>query len=387
MTEIELTEIVACGETSKVQFKELLDNNDSIAAEMVAMANADGGQILFGIKDKTGEVCGLDYAKIQEIGNKLAIIASDFVKPQIFITTEVVTLQTDGEKKRVLVATIEKGISKPYKDKNGVIWLKQGGDKRRLTDNNEQIRLFQQSGQLYVDEMIVPYTSFEDIDKEKVIEYLTKIDGFERDKDDITPTLCKNINILKNNRLTLGGLMFFGKKPQKYRPAFCIKAVAFYGNELAGTQYRDSQEITGTIPKMFDDVMHFFNRNLHHTQQGQNFNNDGILEISEIALQELVQNALTHRDYSINGSVRVFIFDNRIEIISPGCLPNSLTIENIKLGNAVVRNNLVVSFASKLMMYKGLGSGIIRALRVQPDIIFENDRSGELFKVIIERKN
>jgi len=74
------------------------------------------------------------------------------------------------------------------------------------------------------------------------------------------------------------------------------------------------------------------------------------------------------------------------EIISPGCLPNSLTIENIKLGNAVVRNNLVVSFASKLMMYKGLGSGIIRALRVQPDIIFENDRSGELFKVIIERK-
>ena len=385
MKPTELTEIIACGETSKVQFKELLDNKDSIAAEMVAMANSDGGQILFGIKDKTGDVCGLDYAKIQEIGNKLAIIASDFVKPQIFITTEVVTLQTDGEKKRVLVATIEKGISKPYKDKNGVIWMKQGGDKRRLTDNNEQIRLFQQSGQLYVDEMIVPNTEFEDIDKEKVIEYLTKIDGFERDKDDITPLLCKNINILKDNRLTLGGLMFFGKKPQKYRPAFCVKAVSFVGNELAGTQYRDSQEITGTIPKMFDDVMYFFNRNLHHTQQGQNFNNDGLLEISETALQELVQNALTHRDYSINAPVRVFIFDNRIEIISPGCLPNSLTIENIKLGNAVVRNNLMVSYASKLMFYKGLGSGIVRALKLQPNIEFENDKSGELFKVTIGR--
>lgn len=385
MTATELTEIIACGETSKVQFKELLDNKDSIAAEMVAMANSDGGQILFGIKDKTGYVCGLDYAKIQEIGNKLAIIASDFVKPQIFITTEVVTLQTDGEKKRVFVATIEKGISKPYKDKNGVIWMKQGCDKRKLTDNNEQIRLFQQSGQLYVDEMIVPNTEFEDIDKEKVIEYLTKIDGFERDKDDITPILCKNINILKNNRLTLGGLMFFGKKPQKYRPAFCVKAVSFVGNELAGTQYRDSQEITGTIPKMFDDVMYFFNRNLHHTQQGQNFNNDGLLEISETALQELVQNALTHRDYSINAPVRVFIFDNRVEIISPGCLPNSLTIENIKLGNSVVRNNLMVSYASKLMFYKGLGSGIVRALKLQPNIEFENDKSGELFKVTIGR--
>lgn len=385
MTPTELTEIIACGETSKVQFKELLDNKDSIAAEMVAMANADGGQILFGIKDKTGEICGLDYAKIQEIGNKLAIIASDFVKPQIFITTEVVTLQSDGEKKRVLVATVGNGISKPYKDKSGVIWIKQGGDKRKLTDNNEQVRLFQQSGLLYVDEMIVPYTEFDDIDKEKVIEYLTKIDGFEREKDDITPILCKNINILKDNHLTLGGLMFFGKKPQKYRPAFCVKAVSFVGNELAGTQYRDSQEITGTIPKIFDDVMYFFNRNLHHTQQGQNFNNDGLLEISETALQELVQNALTHRDYSINAPVRVFIFDNRIEIISPGCLPNSLTIENIKLGNAVVRNNLMVSYASKLMFYKGLGSGIVRALKLQPNIEFENDRSGELFKVTIGR--
>lgn len=387
MTETELTEITACGETSKVQFKELLDNKDSIAGEMVAMSNADGGQIFFGVKDKTGEICGLDYAQIQEIGNKLAVIASDFVKPQIFITTEVVTTQSDNEKKRVLVATIEKGIAKPYKDKNGVIWVKQGGDKRKLTDNNEQIRLFQQSGQLYVDEMIVPFTSWEDVDKEKVIEYLFKIDGFERETEDITPLLCKNINILKDNRLTLGGLLFFGKKPQKYRPAFCVKAVSFFGNELAGTQYRDSQEITGTVPKMFDEVMYFFNRNLHHTQQGQNFNKDGILEISETALQELVQNALTHRDYSINAPIRVFIFDNRIEIISPGCLPNSLTIENIKMGNAVVRNNLIVSYSSKLMLYKGLGSGIVRALKMQPDIIFENDRDGQLFKVVIMRKN
>ncbi|MBO7463351.1 MAG: putative DNA binding domain-containing protein [Bacteroidales bacterium] len=386
MTETELTEIIACGETSKVQFKELLDNKDSIAGEMVAMSNADGGQIFFGVKDKTGEICGLDYAQIQEIGNKLAVIASDFVKPQIFITTEVVTTQSDNEKKRVLVATIEKGIAKPYKDKNGVIWVKQGGDKRKLTDNNEQIRLFQQSGQLYVDEMIVPFTSWEDVDKEKVIEYLFKIDGFERETEDITPLLCKNINILKDNRLTLGGLLFFGKKPQKYRPAFCVKAVSFFGNELAGTQYRDSQEITGTVPKMFDEVMYFFNRNLHHTQQGQNFNKDGILEISETALQELVQNALTHRDYSINAPIRVFIFDNRIEIISPGCLPNSLTIENIKMGNAVVRNNLIVSYSSKLMLYKGLGSGIVRALKMQPDIIFENDRDGQLFKVVIMRK-
>ena len=385
MTEKELLEIAACGETSKVQFKELLDNQASVAAEMVAMSNSKGGQILFGIKDKTGEICGLEYSQIQEIGNKLASIATELVKPQIFINTETVSININGETKRVLVVSIEEGIAKPYKDQQGIIWIKQGGDKRKLTDNNEQIRLFQQSGLIYVDEMIVPDTAFSDLDKEKIAAYLSKIDGEEHSTEDITEQICKNLNILKDNRLTLGGLLFFAKKPQKFRPAFCVKAVSFWGNDIAGTEYRDSQDITGTIPKIFDETIDFFKRNLHHTQQGQDFNSTGILEISEIALQELIQNALTHRDYSKNSPVRVLIFDDRIEIISPGCLPNSLTIENIKMGNAVVRNNLVVSYASKLMAYRGLGSGIARAIKKQPNIQFENDKDGEQFRVVIPR--
>ncbi len=386
MTESELKEIVACGETSRVQFKELLDNHNSIAAEMVAMANSKGGKIIFGVKDKTGEICGLDYSAIQEIGNKIASIATDLVKPQIFITTEVVSVGSGENAKRVLVAEIEEGIAKPYKDTLGIIWIKQGGDKRRLTDNNEQIRLFQQSGLIYVDEMIVPNTDFSDIDREKVASYLSKIDGDEHSSEDVSQKICKNLNIVKDERLTLGGLLFFAKNPQKFRPAFCVKAVSFYANDIAGTEYRDSQDITGTIPKIFEETMDFFKRNLHHTQQGQDFNSTGILEISEIALQELVQNALTHRDYSKNAPVRVLIFDDRIEIISPGCLPNSLTIENIKMGNAVIRNNLVVSYASKLMNYRGLGSGIARAIKKQPDIQFENDKDGEQFKVAIPRR-
>ena len=386
MTESELKEIVACGETSRVQFKELLDNHNSIAAEMVAMANSKGRKIIFGVKNKTGEICGLDYSAIQEIGNKIASIATDLVKPQIFITTEVVSVGSGENAKRVFIAEIEEGIAKPYKDTLGIIWIKQGGDKRRLTDNNEQIRLFQQSGLIYVDEMIVPNTDFSDIDREKVASYLSKIDGDEHSSEDVSQKICKNLNIVKDERLTLGGLLFFAKNPQKFRPAFCVKAVSFYANDIAGTEYRDSQDITGTIPKIFEETMDFFKRNLHHTQQGQDFNSTGILEISEIALQELVQNALTHRDYSKNAPVRVLIFDDRIEIISPGCLPNSLTIENIKMGNAVIRNNLVVSYASKLMNYRGLGSGIARAIKKQPDIQFENDKDGEQFKVAIPRR-
>lgn len=386
MSEAELLEVIACGETSKVQFKETLENKTSIAAEMVAMSNSKGGKIIFGIKDKTGEICGLEYSQIQKIGNQLSSIATDLVKPQIFINTEVVAANVGGKSKRILVASIEEGIAKPYKDSQGVIWIKQGGDKRRLTDNNEQILLFQQSGLVYIDEMIVPDTSFSDLDREKIAEYVSKIDGDEHTSEDITEQVCKNLNILKNDRLTLGGLLFFARKPQKFRPAFCVKAVSFWGNDITGTEYRDSQDIIGTIPRIFDDTMDFFNRNLHHTQQGQDFNSTGILEISEIALKELVQNALTHRDYSKNSPVRILIFDNRVEIISPGTLPNSLTIENIKMGNAVIRNNLIVSYSSKLMTYRGLGSGIARAIKKQPDIQFENDKDGEQFRIIIPRK-
>ena len=383
MDVLELLNIINAGETSRVQFKEKLDNPDSIAAEMIAMSNSKGGMILFGIRDKTGEIIGLDYQQLQLTGNKLATIANDSVKPQIFILTEVVPLPSDTGVKNILVASLEEGIAKPYKDRNGTIWIKQGGDKRRLTDNNEQMRLFQQSGILYVDEIIVPNTGVNDIDEEKVKAYLHKIQGdnIEIPKD----LLYKNLNILKSGRLTLGGLLFFAVNPQQYRPAFCIKAVSFFGNDIGGTDYRDSIDIVGTIPEMFEKGIAFFKTNLRHTQQEQNFNSTGILEISQIALEELLQNALTHRDYSKNAPVKILIFDNRVEIVSPGALPNSLTIENIKMGNAVVRNNLIVSYSSKLMKYRGLGSGITRAFKAQPDIELINDSDGEQFKVVIPR--
>jgi predicted HTH transcriptional regulator len=186
--------------------------------------------------------------------------------------------------------------------------------------------------------------------------------------------------------MTLGGLLFFAKEPQKYRPAFCIKAISFFGNSIGGLNYRDSQDIIGTIPDMFDESMFFFKRNLRHVQKGQNFNKPGILEISEVALEELLQNALVHRDYSKNAPIRLMIFDDRVEIVSPGCLPNSLTVDNIKVGNAAVRNNLLVSFCSKLMNYKGFGSGIVRAMEEQSNIELINDVAGEQFIVKIPRE-
>jgi predicted HTH transcriptional regulator len=386
MNTAELLDIVSTGETSKVQFKRELDNRDKIAAEMIAFSNSKGGTMLFGIEDKKGEITGLDYETLQKTENIVATIATDLIKPLIYITTEAVQVDTAAGKKNVLIVYIEEGLSKPYKDLNGTIWIKQGADKRKMTDNAEILRLFQQSGRLYIDEMEVAGTSVNDIDKEKVAYYIKKV---QKDTEEIETIeslqLYKNLNILKNSRLTLGGLLFFSKNPQLYKPAFCIKAISFFGNSIGGSDYRDNIDIYGTIPQLFEEGMRFFKTNLLHQQKGQNFNSTGILEISEIALEELLQNALTHRDYTKNAPIRLMIFDNRIEIVSPGCLPNSLTVESIKLGNATVRNNLLISYCSKLMNYKGFGSGIIRAFNNQPNIELINDVEGEQFIVKIPR--
>ncbi len=384
MNATELLDIISAGETSKVQFKKEMGNPDSIAAELIAFSNSRGGKILFGIEDKTGKIIGLSTYQIHTHNQQLATIANDMIKPQVFIYTEIVNL--DDNKIKILIIEILEGTAKPYKDKNGAIWIKQGADKRRLTDNNEQIRLFQKSGTLYVDEMIIPNTNIRDIDTAKVKEYISIIEKKQADESvDIPANLLINLNIIRDKQLTLGGLLFFGNNPQRHRPVFCVKAVSFFGNSIGGMEYRSSQDIQGTIPKIFDETIRFFTSNLHHVQAGQNFNSLGILEISKIAIEELIENALVHRDYSKNSPIRVMIFDNRIEMVSPGSLPNSLTIENIKMGNAVVRNNLLVSYCSKLMKYRGFGSGISRALREQPNIEFINDIEGEQFKVIIPR--
>jgi len=383
MTKEELKDIIEIGETTTAQFKSRLESHgkDAIADEMVAMANTLGGDIVFGVDDKTGELRDLNFQELQTIGNALSSIASDKVVPPIYITTEVVKL----DDKKILVAHVPEGVSKPYKNNYGVIFVKQAADKRRVTDNSEIMRLFQSSGTIYADEMTVSDTGIEDVDMPKVLEYAKKIDP-DITIENIDATLLRNINVMKNGKMTLGGLLFFAKEPQRFRPSLLVKAVAFYGNSLGDSDYRDSEDIDGTIPEMFKKSIAFFKRNLHHVQAGQNFNSVGILEISEIALQELLQNAFTHRDYTRNAPIRLLIFDDRVEIISPGRLPNSQTIDNIKMGNTIARNSLVVTFASRMMKYRGLGTGIIRALKEQPNIEFINDREGDQFIVRISRE-
>lgn len=126
-------------------------------------------------------------------------------------------------------------------------------------------------------------------------------------------------------------------------------------------------------------------RNIRHIQRDKGINATGDPEIPAIVLEELLVNAIMHRDYFVSAPIRVFVYRDRIEIISPGNLPNNLTVENIRKGNSNIRNPILASFATRILPYRGLGSGILRSLKAYPHITFDDDREGNQFKAIIHR--
>jgi len=131
--------------------------------------------------------------------------------------------------------------------------------------------------------------------------------------------------------------------------------------------------------------MRFVTSQLRSYQVEDDFNSNPKLEIAREVLTELIINALVHRDYYINSSIKIFMFYDRVEIISPGKLTNSLTVEKIKNGIAVHRNPILNSICKNLLPYTGYGSGIKRAVELDPTIELINDVEMEQFKCIIKR--
>jgi ATP-dependent DNA helicase RecG len=384
MTEEELKDMCLCGETTKVQFKESPIAQKDAAREMIAFANSKGGVILFGVEDKTGMIKGLSYEDIQQMSRELGNAANEQVKPTIYIETEVVRV----DDKHVLVCSIAEGRNKPYKNLQGEIWVKQGADKRRITENAEILGLFQDSGSYHPEAASVNDTTFADLDRYALDDYLQKVystslDGFGNSAEQV----LKNIHVLDRAGIpTLAGYLFFAKHPEFQCPTLMVKAVSFFGNELAGTRYRDTKEILGNMPLIYDKVMTFLKANLHNVQEeGASFNTLGKLEIPEDILEEVVQNALIHRDLLRPAPIRVFIFDNRVEIISPGALAGGLTEDDIRKGKTYQRNPFMATFATNALHYRGIGSGIVRILADYHNIDIENDADGNEFKVILWR--
>ena len=384
MTEDIFKDLCLCGETTKVQFKQAFTSQKEIAKEMIAFANSKGGVILFGVEDKTGKLVGLSYEQIQQTSRELGNAANEQVRPTIYIETEVVRI----EKKHFLVCSVEQGKNKPYKNLNGEIWVKQGADKRRITENAEILALFQDSGSYQTDAAGVDGTTLSDLDRYAIDDYLMKVYSLSLDSlGEKAEQMMKNIHILNQaGKPTLAGYLFFGKHPEYNCPTCMVKAVSFFGNDLGGTQYRDTKEILGNMPQVYDKCMAFLKSNLHNIQEeGASFNTLGKLEIPENVLEEVLQNALIHRDLLRPAPILMFIFDNRVEVISPGALAGGLTEEDIRNGKTYQRNPFMATFATNALHYRGIGSGIVRILAECPNLDIVNDSDGNEFKVTIFR--
>ena len=193
------------------------------------------------------------------------------------------------------------------------------------------------------------------------------------------------MNLMKEDAFNVSGALLFTKNPSFKLPAFIVKAIAFPGDEVHETDYIDSGDMSGKIADIISKEHEFCAWKYPKHTGGSGCQCSRKPEIPRITLEELIANALIHRDYFVSAPVRIFVFGDRVEIISPGDFPNNLTVENIKRGNSNIRNPILASYATKILPYRGLGSGIIRALKAYPDIDFENDHGGNFFKVTIWR--
>jgi len=374
---------VSLGEDSRQQFKVDVHNADSLAAEMAAFANSGGGTIFIGVADD-GSLLGLSGKDVSRINQLISNTASQHVRSPLTVQTE--NIPADNGR-IIIVLTVPKGIDKPYFDKNGVIWLKSGSDKRRVNSKEELRRLFQSVDQFHADELPTK-AGVDKLDKLRFRDFLRDIyhQEFPEDPQNLIK-LLQNMNLAADNKmLTLAGVLLFAEKPEWIKPQFIVKAIRYPGNDIHSTTYLDTEDFSGSLRKVFDDSLAFIMRNLHKIQAGRGVNTPGIPEIPESVFEELLVNALVHRDYLISAPIRLFVFDNRIEIISPGHLPNNLTVDKIMAGNSNIRNPILVSFIAKgVLPYKGIGSGIRRALDDWHKIKFMDDREGCLFSAIVHR--
>ena len=382
MEAFEMLEMISQGETSKVEFKETVASSNQLSAEMVALANSLGGVLLVGVKDN-GDIKGLDAGELKTIQDLAMNEAANNCKPPLgSIWTEVVKV----EEKNILVIHIEKGISL-HRDNYHMVWVRSGPNKRKVTDNAEMSRLMQGKRLIYAEQQIVFNAGPDDLDYLLFKEFYKTRFGQEipDDKAEIIRTL-NNMRLLQDNNVTLASLLLFGKNNEFIIPQFCIKAIWFYTNEFLTQKYRSSLNIYGSIVNQYNKGKDFIVGKLNNIQKDKDFNSIGDLEIPELVIKELLINALFHRDYFIEDSIKVYVFPNRIEIRNPGKLPNNLTVEDIKQGiQRRDRNVLLTSYAIDLLPYRGIGSGVLNSLKAYPDIDFENNVEGDYFKVTIHR--
>ena len=393
------------GEDTTAQFKERIIDKYDVACELVAMSNTKGGLLVVGVNDKSGSLNPLSYQEVQETTALLADMASENVIPGILLDID--SIATEGGS--IVVANVKEGLNKPYHDNKAIVWVKNGADKRKVFDNAELAEMMTECGSFNPDEAAVRNATIDDLDEQTLKLFL--LNRFEAaitkggiDEENMrfksleemvrlvskgfTPEkLLRNLHLIRpDGQMTVAAMLLFGKYPQRWMPVFTAKCIHFDGNFVGGNVFVDKMpdyEMEGNLLHQYNTIMAFLRRNLRTVQVEREFNSPGKLEIPYVTLVEFVVNALVHRSLNWKAPIRIFIFDNRVELHSPGELPNGLSVDDILAGTSMPRNALLFENAIHLLPYTGAGSGIPRAMEPNPHVTFTSDDHRHEFIVTI----
>ena len=383
MNELEIKELIARGEGYHLEFKEENESNEGFAKTLVCFTNTDGGKILVGI-DNNGNTKGV--SDIDKIMLRIDDVAINRCENPVSILQE--TVQIDD--KTIVIVNVPKGSQRPYRTKSGNYYVR-STNRCRQASREELLRIFQASESLYYDELPISRSGMSDLNIDRFKIFLKDSLNVNVNNDDELKNYLINFHLLAiDNTPTVTGILFFGAEPQKFLSAARIICAFINGNDLS-IPPDDKKEIIGTISQIIEDTERFLIIHLKEKHQIKDFEPETTFEIPFESLREAVFNAIAHRDYTINAPVRIIIFSDRIEVHSPGKLPNTVTIDSIKVGGShVLRNPSIYNILVKMGKVTDLGSGVRRIIKliqeyIKKDVDFKETDSE--FILIIPRKN
>ena len=337
-------EEILAGESKNVEFKENLpEKSIKYMKSVVAFANGTGGKIIFGIADKTREVVGFDKEDVFKKMDAIANAVSDSCEPAIIPD---ITLQTvDG--KTVIVVEVSEGRQRPYYIKalgrDGGVYVRVAGTTRLADEYMVKELLFEGSNRYYDQALCTGLNiTDEDIDAlcKAMKEQAVKNAHTEEQKDYPSNAFA----ILTGN----GGLHV------------ATQCGVFKGTTKA--VFVDRREYTGPLWEQIDEAFQFVLRNIHLGATIVGIYRQDIYEIPPDAIRELIINAMVHRSYLDHGTIQVAVYDNRLEITSPGKLPMGQTIERMKEGYSKIRNEALAHAFAYMNLIEHWGSGIPRII-------------------------
>ena len=373
MLKTELLEIIANGENSRVEFKSDDVRAEQLAKEIVALVNFQGGHILLGVEDN-GAISGLQRPDMEEW---VMNVFANKVHPLVLPSYEEVSM---GETGRVAVLTFPQGNSKPYVRKhNGAeeIFIRIGSTSR-LATREQQMRLYEIGGMLHTEALPVSRTSSSDLDRVRIENYLKDIirDPALPDSPQTWEDRLANLGFLvePGGLCSVAGMVLFGKQPRRHLRQAGLRVFAFSGKtkeyqarldlimDAPLTARFDVQDggrhviDDGLTEKFLQAIDPFITEEPNRITSGLRRDKSRLYPIE--AIREIVINALVHRDWTRSVDIEVGLYEDRLEVISPGGLHNSMTVEKMIAGRRYARNNILMEIMRDYEYVDHRGMGI-----------------------------